>query len=423
MPLVSREGMSSRERIRAAVEHRPVDRIPIDFGGHRSSGIMAIAYARLKEHLGIASGDVYVYDVIQQLAIVEPPVLDAFGVDTVELGRGFLLDPAEWKEWTLPDGTRCKVPGYVNLERRGSDWYLLSERGTPVGVQKEGCLYFDQIHFPLAGRPIQDDDFADLEDALAEVMWSVPHPGGHLPLDENGLSALSRGAKALRQSTDRAMVGLFGGNLFETPQMLYGMESYLTAAALYPEACVRLSEALARLYLANLEKWLGAVGPYLDVVLFGDDLGGQQRPLISPAMYREYYKPFHRRMWARVRELADVKIQLHSCGAIEPFLADLADAGLDAVNPVQISAGGMDARTLKERHGERLCFWGGGCDTREVLPSRTPAEVAAHVREQGEILARGSGFVFQQVHNVMADVPPENVVAMFGSVTELTPGS
>ena len=414
--------MNSRERVRAAVEHRPVDRVPIDFGGHRSSGIMAIAYARLKEHLGITSGDVYVYDIIQQLAVVEPPVLDEFGVDTVEMGRGFLHDPAEWKDWTLPDGTPCKVPGYVNLERRGDDWYLLSEKGTPVGVQKQGCLYFDQVHFPLADRPIQDDDFADLEEALDEVMWSVPHPGGHLSLDESGLADLARGAQALRESTDRAIVALFGGNLFETPQMLYGMERYLESLALQPEACFRLSEALTRLYLANLEKWLGAIGPWIDVVLFGDDLGGQHRPLISPAMYRELYKPFHRTMWARAHELADVKVQLHSCGAIEPFLADFIDAGLDAVNPVQISAGGMDAETLKAKHGDRLCFWGGGCDTREVLPSHTPEQVAAHVRRQGEVLGRGSGFVFQQVHNVMADVPPANVVAMLRAAAGLRPG-
>ncbi len=415
--------MNSRERVRAAIEHRPVDRVPIDLGGHRSSGIMAIAYARLKEHLGITSGEVFVYDVIQQLAIVEPPVLDEFGIDTVEMGRGFLLDPGEWKDWTLPDGTPCKVPAYVSLERRGDDWYLLSDKGAPVGVQKKGCLYFDQIHFPLADRPIEEDDFADLEDALAEVMWSVPHPGGHLALDESGLAELARGAKRLRESTDRAVVALFGGNLFETGQMLYGMETYLASLALHPEACRRLSEALTRLYLADLDKWLSAVGPFVDVVLFGDDLGGQHRPLISPATYRGCYKPFHRAMWARARELADVKVQLHSCGAIEPFLDDLVDAGLDAVNPVQISAGGMDAASLKSAYGDRLCFWGGGCDTREVLPARSPDEVAAHVRRQGEILARGSGFVFQQVHNVMADVPPANVVAMLRAAAKLGPAS
>jgi uroporphyrinogen decarboxylase len=413
--------MKPRERVLAAVEHRPVDRVPIDFGGHRSSGIMAIAYARLKRHLGIASGDVYVYDVIQQLAIVEPPVLDELGVDTVEMGRGFLLDPREWKDWTLPDGTPCKVPGYVHLERRGDDWYLLSDRGTPVGVQKAGCLYFDQIHFPLAPRAIEDDDFADIEQALDEVMWSVPHPGAHVLLDEAGLAEMARRAKALRASTDRAIVALFGGNLFEMGQMLYGMERYLMELALHPEDCVRLSEALTRIHLAKLEKWLGAIGPHVDVVLFGDDLGGQTGPLISPATYRRTFAPFHRQMWRRAKELAGVKVQLHSCGGIEPFLGDFVEMGLDAVNPVQTSARGMAPETLKARYGDRLCFWGGGCDTHRVLPAGTPDEVAAHVRRQGGVMARGSGFVFQQVHNVMADVPPENVVAMLRAASGLPP--
>jgi uroporphyrinogen decarboxylase len=129
-------------------------------------------------------------------------------------------------------------------------------------------------------------------------------------------------------------------------------------------------------------------------------------------MYRRYFKPFHQRMWARARELGDVKVQLHSCGGIEPFLADFVEAGLDAVNPVQTSAAGMEAEAIKARYGDRLCFWGGGCDTRQVLPQGTPEEVAGHVRRRVAILGTGSGFVFQQVHNVMADVPPENVVAM-----------
>jgi uroporphyrinogen decarboxylase len=413
--------MNPRERVLAALEHRPVDRVPVDFGGHRSSGIMAIAYARLKQHLGVASGDVYVHDVIQQLAIVEPAVLDELGVDTVEMGRGFLLDPAEWKDWTLPDGTPCKVPGYVRLEQRGDDWYLLSPRGTAVGVQKRGCLYFDQVHYPLAPRAIEDDDFADLEAALDEVMWSVPHPGAHLALDENGLAEMARRAAALRASTDRAIVALFGGNLFEMGQMLYGMERYLAELALHPEDCVRLSEALTRLHLARLEKWLGAIGPHVDVVLFGDDLGGQTGPLISMATYRRVFAPFHGRMWRRAKDLAGVKVQLHSCGGIEPFLGDFSEMGLDAVNPVQTSARGMEPAALKTRHGDRLCFWGGGCDTHRVLPSGTPEEVAAHVRAQGGVMARGSGFVFQQVHNVMADVPPENVVAMLRAAAGLSP--
>jgi len=168
--------------------------------------------------------------------------------------------------------------------------------------------------------------------------------------------------------------------------------------------------------LSNLEKWMSAVGPFIDVIAFGDDLGGQQGPLISPQLYREYYQPFHKKMWRRVKQLADVKILLHSCGGIEPFLEDLIDAGLDAVNPVQISSAGMDARALKEKYSGRLTFWGGGCDTQHVLPDGDPQSVAQHVREQVSVLQHGGGFVFQQVHNIMANVPPANIDAMFKAI-------
>ncbi|MFC1526854.1 uroporphyrinogen decarboxylase family protein [Candidatus Latescibacterota bacterium] len=384
--------MTPRERVLAAIEHQESDRIPIDFGGHRSSGIMAMAYARLKETLGIHTGDIYVYDVIQQLAIVEPDVADAVGADAVELGRAFMTGDGEWKDWQLPDGTPCKIPAYVELERRGGDWYLLGADGTDYGIQKQGCLYFEQTHFPLMERGVDGDDFGDLADRLGESMWTgTATPGGHFPLDDAGLERLAQGAAALRAGTDRAIIGLFGGNVFEIPQFLYRIDNHLAHMALYPEAVRRLVAALADLHMAHLEKFLGAVGEHIDIILFGDDLGGQNGPLISPRMYREFCKPHHARLWRRAKELADVKVMLHSCGGIEPLLDDLIDAGLDTTNPVQTTCSGMDPRHLKDTYGDRLCFWGGGCDTRDVLPNGTPDQVRDHVREQCDILGPGGG--------------------------------
>jgi len=407
--------MNSRERVRAALDHREPDRVPIDFGGHRSSGIAAIAYARLKKALGITTGDVYVYDMVQQLAIVEPEVLDALGIDVIELGRGFMLDQADWKPWVLPDGTACKIPSFINVERRGADWYLVSDDGVNLAIQKEGMLYFEQIHWPWLERNIDEQDFSDLEDALAHTMWTgIPSPGGHIPFTDEGLQELSDGAKRLRESTDRAIMGLFGGNFFEVPQFLYRIDSYLMHMGLHPDGCMRLSQVLCDYYTPRMEKWLGAVGPYIDVMLFGDDLGGQNGPLISPDMCRRYYKPWQRMLWGRAKELAPhVNIHLHSCGGIEPLLADLIDAGLESANPVQITSAGMDAAHLKRTYGDRFTFWGGGCDTRHILPHGTPDEIRAHVREQIDVLSPGGGFVFQQVHNILADVPPENIIAMF----------
>ncbi len=141
--------MTSRERIIASLNFRAPDRIPVDFGGHRSSGIHAITYARLKEALGIKTGHIYVYDMIQQLAIIEEPVIDLFHADTIEMGRGFLLNDSEWKDWILPDGTPCKIPYFVNVEKRGDGWYLLGNDGKELGVQRKGCYYFEQTALPL----------------------------------------------------------------------------------------------------------------------------------------------------------------------------------------------------------------------------------------------------------------------------------
>jgi uroporphyrinogen decarboxylase len=189
--------MTSRERVMRAVEHQEPDRVPIDLGGHRSSGIMAIAYRRLKEHLGIRTGDIYVYDFVQQLAIVEPEVLDHFGVDTVEMGRGFALNPADWREWVLPDGSPCKIPAYIEPVRVGRDWHIYHADGTLIAIQKEGSLYFEQTFFPLAES--NDCTFENLQAAIEHGMWgALGTPPAPIGLDAEGLPKLAAGARALR---------------------------------------------------------------------------------------------------------------------------------------------------------------------------------------------------------------------------------
>ncbi|KPK75294.1 MAG: hypothetical protein AMJ79_11725 [Phycisphaerae bacterium SM23_30] len=411
--------MTPRQRVLKALNHQQPDRVPIDFSGHRSSGIAAPAYPGLRKYLHLSEKPVRVYDVIQQLAVVDQDVLDRFGIDTIEMGRGFLLEDKDWKNWTLPDGTDCQVPYYINLEKRGDDWYLLSDDGVPLGVQKKGCLYFEQCHFPLARRGIENDDFTDLEKMITRTVWAgVPHPGAHLPLNEAGLAEMAQKTRILRQTTDRAVIGLFGGNMFELPQWLYRMDKYFTYLSLYPEAVIQLSEKLCQIHLRNLEKWLGAVGPYIDVIAFGDDFGGQNGPLISPEMYRRYYKPYHQKLFRRAKELADVKVMLHCCGGVRELLGDLIEAGLNAINPVQINCAGMNPAQLKTEFGKALTFWGGGCDTPIILAAAAPPQIARHVKQQIKILSPGGGFVFQQVHNILADIPPQNIAAMFDAVNE-----
>ncbi len=404
--------MSSRERVLAALNHIEPDRVPVDFSGHRSSGIAAMAYPRLREFLGLPPKEVRVYDIVQQLAVVDEDVLDRFGVDTIELGRGFSLDEKSWSPWTLPDGTTCLVPSWSGIEKENGRWVIRSKTGRVLAHMPEGVLYFEQTYYPF----LENDDLQAISAAFEESMWTaVASPPG--PIDGK---SLSEGAKRLREKTDRAIIGLFGGNLFEVGQFLYRNDRFMMLLAAEPKHAHDFLDKLIEIHLANLEKFLTAVGEYIDIILFGDDLGMQTGPIISPQMYREFFKPRHKLLWNRAKQLADVKVMLHCCGGVRELMPDLIEAGLDAINPVQISCSGMDAKELKAEFGKDLTFWGGGCDTRDVLPSGTPQEVAEHVKKQVGTLSPGGGFVFQQVHNILANVPPENIAAMFDAINSVS---
>jgi len=400
--------MKSRERVLAALNHRQTERVPVDFSGHRSSGIAAIAYPKLREYLGLPPRPVRVYDVVQQLAVVDGDVLDRFGVDTIELGRGFAQDDESWLPWTLPDGTACFVPAWTPIERDDGRWVIRSESGRVLAHMPDGALYFEQTYFPF----LEGDDLDAISDMLGESMWTaIASPPG--PVDSG---QLREGAELLRATTDRAIIGLFGGNLFEVGQFLYRNDVFMMLLAGEPAHAHKFLDRLMEIHLKNLERFLKAVGEHIDIILFGDDLGMQTGPMMSPQMYCEFFKPRHKLLWSRAKELADVKIMLHCCGGVRELLPHLIEAGVDAINPVQISCAGMDAAELKAEFGRDITFWGGGCDTRQVLPNGTPDQVAEHTRHQVEILRPDGGFVFQQVHNILANVPVANIAAMFDAV-------
>ncbi len=405
--------MTGRERIFAAFERKEVDRVPIDFSGHRSSGIMAIAYARLREYLNLPAKPVRVYDPMQQLAIVDEDVLERFGVDTIELGRAFATDDSFWADWILPDGTACKMPTWAIPEREGEQWILRSRSGRVIARMPDGTLYFEQAWFPFAEEENPRLDPDGILTAMEECMWTaIGSPPGPLAAGPDGKETLIKGAQRLRKFTERAIIGLFGGNLLEIGQFLFRNDNFFILLASEQKKAHKFLDSLLELHLANLENFLATVGQYIDVIVFGDDLGMQTGPQISPQMYREFFKPRHAGMWKRAKELADVKTNLHCCGSVRELLPDLIDAGLDSINPVQINCSGMALDELKRDFGKDIVFWGGG-NTQRILPKANPEEVAQHVRHQLDVFGNAGGFVFQQVHNIMADVPPENIVAMF----------
>jgi uroporphyrinogen decarboxylase len=409
-----------------AFEHREPDRIPVDFSGHRSSGIAALAYGELRDDLGLPRKPIRVYDPIQQLAIVDEDVRARFNVDTVEMGRGFSLADKDWQDWTLPGGAPCQLPAWVPVQRLQKEWVLKSKKGATLGRMPDGALYFEQTNYPF----LDTDNLGDLAGAFEECLWlssAAAAPPGPAFAGTAGPRIVREGAERLRKSGEKAIVGLFGGSIFETGQFLYRNDNFFLLLAGEPARAEAFLDALVEVHLENLRRFLGAVGDSIDVIAFGDDLGMQTGPQISPEMYRTFFKPRHRLMWETAKKLAPagrggepgrppVRVMLHSCGGIRELFSDMIDAGLDAVNPVQITCAGMEAAGLKRDFGKDIVFWGGGCDTQGVLLKGTPGEVREHVKRQAEVMAEGGGFVFQQVHNILANVPPANIVAMFDTV-------
>jgi uroporphyrinogen decarboxylase len=410
--------MQSRERVLQALNFQQPDRVPVDLGGHRAGGIMGIAYVRLREYLGLPKTLPRIYDVPQQLAIVEEDVLQRFQVDVIELGRAFCQDDSCWQPWVLPNGVECLIPRWINPVRQNGDWVVYHRDGTPIAIQKQSMIYFDQACFPFRDKPEATLD--RLEEMLEYEMWSAlpSPPGPTIPYDAAGLRALAEGARRLRESTSRAIVGMFRCPLLEGGQHLFGMDGFYLLLAGEPDLAHGVLDGLLEIYLRRLELYLSAVGPYIDVMVCYDDYGMQTGPQISPTMYREFFKPRQRAIWQAAKKLSPAKVMLHSCGSIFDLLPDMLEAGLDVLTPVQITAKGMAPEHLKAAFGKRLVFWGGGCDTQHVLRAGTPAEIRAHVHHNLDIFAPGGGYVFQQVHNIEADVPPQNIVAMFDAVSE-----
>jgi uroporphyrinogen decarboxylase len=408
--------VNSRERILAAFTHKESDVIPIDFSGHRSSSIMVRPYKRLREFLGLPPSPLYMYDFIQQLALVEDDVLDRVGADVVEIGHNYYKKFDYWKDWTLEDGTACRIPSFIDVKKAKDGNVVLGDEGQVICIQKPQCLFFEQTCFPLSES--KDRVFEKLPYSLNQIMWVrlgiPPAPAG---LDDAGLRIMTANAKGLRESTQRAIYATFGGNLVEIGEFAFRIDNFLCMLAEDPKRVHSFLDKLTEYHLANMDKYLGAVGPYIDILGFGDDLGMQTGPQFSPSMYRQFFKPRHKVLWNHAKELCPhLRISLHCCGGIYPLLPDMIEAGLEAVNPVQFTCTDMELSRLKKEFGKEIVFWGGGCDTREMLSQGTPSEIKEHVKLNVEKMHKGGGFVFQQVHNILDDVPPENIVAMLEAV-------
>jgi uroporphyrinogen decarboxylase len=378
--------MTSRERVRVALEHREPDRVPFDLGGSRMTGIHVRAYRRLRAAMDLPPGEPRVIDLVQQLADVEPDVLDALGCDV----RSVLpRPPSTWQaEVVEADGYRVFT----------DEWGVV--RRMPLA----GGLYYDTHGAPLGGTI----------DAAAIDAFAWPDA-----TDPARYAGMVEEARRYADGERRAvLVGSVCSGVTEAFLRLRGFEDGYMDMAADPALARRVMERVLAIKLEYWERALACLGDAVDVVAEADDLGGQDRLLFAPATYRALVMPFQRELFAFLHAHTQAKVFFHTCGSVRELIPDLIGIGVDILNPVQVSAAGMDTAELKREFGRDLSFWGGGVDTQRVLGSGTPDEVRAEVRRRVADLAGDGGFVFATVHNVQPNVPPENVLAMRAEVLE-----
>jgi uroporphyrinogen decarboxylase len=399
--------VDSRSRILTALNHQEPDKLPIDLGGMGSTGITAIAYNSLKSYLGIQEGETRIFDIIQQLAIVEPLILNRFKVDVLPIYRaplGLDFTKPKWKSWQLADGSQGYVPeGFCPMKNTNGE-RIFHDSGINITYKMPvNGLYFDEVSHPLADAT-----------SVAEIESQFYLDD----ISEDEISWMQAEAKYFFTHSEKALMAHYRGSILEVAQSLRGWERFMMDLILEPKLAEALIRKITDHHLFNLSRFLDALKDFTQIIVMGDDLGNQKGLQMSPALYRKMIKPYHQQIYEYVKNNSNFFLFLHSCGSIYPLIPDLIEIGVDILNPVQITASEMNPKKLKEEFGNDIVFWGGGADTQGVLTFGSPEQVRNHVRELIDIFAPGGGFVFNQVHNIQANVPPENIVAMFDTAVD-----
>ncbi len=379
--------MTSRQRVSLALSHQEPDRVPVDLGGaSTNTGIAARAQEQLLRYLGMDAKPAEFSDFFQQLVVPDSRLLDRFGVDFF----GFQPRP--------PDGWK------LNIQEDQENFFYYDEWGLKCVMPKQGGYYFDHLERPLSDPDLCTDD--------------VEHYAWPDPRDPGRSRGLAEDVREKFEHTDYALcLGTVGAGVLDQSIALRGYENFSMDLLANPDLAAAIMDRVVEFYIEYWDEILPVVGDYIQVVRMSDDLGVQNGPTMSPELYRAMIKPRQKEVFSFIRSRTKAKLYLHSCGSVREFLPDIVDLGVDILNPIQVSARGMDTKLLKDEHGDKLCFWG-AIDTQHVLPFGSTGDVRAEVRRRISDLAPGGGYVLSQVHDLQANVPPENIVAMFSAARD-----
>ena len=414
--------MTSHERILTTLKHRAPDRLPIDFGSSFITGIHCSVVEKLREHYGLERHPVQVIEPYQMLGLVEEDLMDAMGLDVISIFPRhtiFGFPNENWKEFHTPWGQTVLVSEHFRYRRETNGDVLLYPAGDtsapPSGHMPASSFFFDSI---IRQEPL-DEEHLRVEDNLEEYCLMSEAEKNYWRGEAARLGGTKRAVLTHLGGTGLGDIALVPAPFLPHPKGVRGVAEWYMTVALRPEFVREVFDRQTQTALRNLEMLHDLTGDLLDVVVVcGADFGTQASQFCSVRSFEEIWLPYYRRMNDWIHQHTRWKTFKHSCGAIDPLIPKLIEAGFDILNPVQCSAKGMDARHLKEAYGDRLTFWGGGVNTQKTLPFGTPSEVRAEVLERCEVFGCGGGFVFNSIHNIQALTPVENVVAMMEAVSE-----
>ena len=415
--------MTHRQRLLAAINHKPLDRVCVDFGACGQTGIGAGAVHKIRKALLGDESPVKVIEPYQMLGEIDDQLMKALDVDVAGVippNTMFGFKNENFKPFEMFDGTPVLVPEKFKFTTSQNGDLLMHPQGDtsvpPSAKMPKGGFYFDALNRQL---PIVEEDL-DPKDNCEEFGL----------LSEDDINYFAQNAQRLYENTDYGIMITIPGTAFgdialvpatwlKHPKGIRDVEEWYVSTITRKDYVRKVFETQCEFALKNIERLADAVGEHAHVAwISGTDFGTQRGLFISPDAYRELFKPFHKKVNDFVHQKTNWKTFIHSCGAVYELIPEFIDAGFDILNPVQCSADGMDPKRLKSQFGSSIVFWGGGVDTQKTLPFGTPDEVYSEVRQRIDVLNENSGFVFNAIHNVQSNIPVENILALFRAIKD-----